>query len=178
MEGYFARERCGRRKEVIAMRSGSAVPLLASTVAFLACAKCPPPAEPRQESHVVAAPPAAPPSSTTEARPTELQASAATACTGTPTNITPRGQLATFSREDATCTLDTEYLRSIASHYGSAAAGESCSKPTQCAPSCCACSDGTTAVMTSLCRNGRCSSAMDTCCALAGTKTHSCGQLP
>ena len=69
------------------MRIQSAVSLLASTAAFLACAKCPPPAEPRQEARVVAAPPSAPPSSTTEARPT--------ACTGTPTNITPLWQLAT-----------------------------------------------------------------------------------
>src|SRR5262249_50500108 len=126
------------------------------------CAKCPPPAEPRQEARVVAAPPSAPPSSTTEARPT--------ACTGTPTNITPLWQLATDAC-GATCTPES-------TRFGSAAAGEPCSHPIQCAPSCCACSDGATAVLTSLCLNGRCSPAMDACCALAGTKTRSCGQLP
>jgi hypothetical protein len=59
--------------------------------------------------------------------------------------------------------------------FGNAPAGSACTDPTECLPTCCACSVSGRSAVTSWCNNGVCASSTDTCCALQGTPTNSCG---
>jgi hypothetical protein len=59
--------------------------------------------------------------------------------------------------------------------FGDGAAGSTCTDPTQCRPTCCACSVAGRSALTSWCNYGVCASPADVCCALQGTPTNSCG---
>ncbi len=65
---------------------------------------------------------------------------------------------------------------SIGVSYGTVAAGGQCGAPTDCAPTCCDCTNGKSALI-AWCDHGICATADRTCCALAGTPTNSCGRL-
>jgi len=60
-------------------------------------------------------------------------------------------------------------------NWSNGAAGSACTDARQCAPTCCYCPTEGRSALTSWCDHGRCATANDVCCAVAGTPLKSCG---
>ncbi len=90
-------------------------------------------------------------------------------CTSSPVAVTEPNSIASVS-ENGTCDGASSVVT-----WSNGAAGSACTDPTQCQPTCCACSTAGRSALTSWCNYGVCASPAEICCALAGTQTKSCG---
>jgi hypothetical protein len=90
-------------------------------------------------------------------------------CGGSPVAVTEAGSIASASLDDG-CQGATSAVT-----WSDGAPGSVCTDPTQCRPTCCACSTAGRSALTSWCNQGVCATPAETCCALAGTPTKSCG---
>lgn len=87
-------------------------------------------------------------------------------CTGTKQNVNPLWRLATVGG-GRSCVPHTELP-------GTKRPGDQCEHPVECAPVCCACAAPDRTALASYCVSGRCATADQVCCAVAGTVTNSC----
>jgi hypothetical protein len=94
---------------------------------------------------------------------------AVSSCSAAPVAVTEADSIASGS-ENGSCEGVTALIT-----WSDGAPGSACTDPTQCRPTCCACSTAGRSALTSWCNEGVCASPADVCCALAGTSTKSCG---
>jgi len=97
------------------------------------------------------------------------EGSAVSSCTSSPVMVTEADSIASVSVNDE-CPGATAAVT-----WRGGAPGSACIDPTQCQPTCCACSTAGRSALTSWCNEGICASPAEVCCALAGTQTNSCG---
>jgi len=95
--------------------------------------------------------------------------SAVSSCASSPVMVTEADSIASGSVNDE-CAGATTLVT-----WSNGAPGSACTDPTQCQPTCCACSTAGRSALTSWCNEGVCASPAEVCCALAGTQTKSCG---
>jgi hypothetical protein len=95
--------------------------------------------------------------------------SGASSCASLPITVTEAGSIASASYNDA-CEGATSLVT-----WSDGAPGSTCTDPTQCRPTCCACNTTGRSALTSWCNFGVCASPADVCRAIAGTPTKSCG---
>ena len=93
----------------------------------------------------------------------------AATCSGAPLMATePDSVDSLYGNEGSTCGWGTGDVT-----FGMAAAGASCSSPTDCSPTCCPCPNDAYHSIATWCDNGTCASAEETCCMILGSNV--CG---